>query len=180
MLPQHGVSVAGGGALCRVSLGQAAMQKRGHQSFAISTGCYLLAQMVHIIDYPVTAAAALLLVIPGGEGGRARPEGGHPDISRSSAGAHKVCRLTEITNERINLRYPATSSFIPGPQQTLEEQQGEAVICRCGADGSIRALGILLFPSSAISFSSSSVPSHTGGELIVQLGWWLEGAEQRN
>lgn len=42
----------------RVSPGQSAMQKREHQSFAISTGCYL-AQMVHIIDYPVTAAAGV-------------------------------------------------------------------------------------------------------------------------
>lgn len=37
---------------------QPSMQKLEHQSFAISTGCYL-AQMVHIIDYPVSGAAAV-------------------------------------------------------------------------------------------------------------------------
>lgn len=37
---------------------QPAMQKREHQSSAISTGCYL-AQMVHVIDYPVTGVATV-------------------------------------------------------------------------------------------------------------------------
>lgn len=43
-----------------MSPGWAVMQKLEHQSFAISTGCYL-AQMVHIIDYPVAVAGRMVL-----------------------------------------------------------------------------------------------------------------------
>lgn len=47
-----------------------AMQKLEHQSFAISTGCYL-AQMVHIIDYPVAAVAGWPATTPAAAGGEA-------------------------------------------------------------------------------------------------------------
>lgn len=112
----------------KVSLGQPAMQKREHQSFAISTGCYL-AQMVHIIDYPVTAAAAgrslakfLLLrdatfihaaaVGSGAMSGYPPPDGHQP--------SHKMWRLTEITNEHINLPVILQRHLLYQQQQQLQ------------------------------------------------------------